>query len=249
MGRKKKDNHYNCIYMFVFPNGKRYVGKAKNFNKRMWGHKHYQKLPVDKAIHKYGVENIKIEILEEDLDDDIILKVETQYIDKYNTLIKNGKGYNLIRESFGGSIYDFLDEDGIKRWEENNRETQKKRRDPKNWDGDKRIKERTIKNSGVGTGGNPVQQSPNTVAINVETLEITKHEGYVRCRNYLENKHINTKYDKNNIRKICKKNEEDINNIRTIGKNEKRYVIVHEEQFNNDEENIIKIIKERFHKK
>ena len=223
MGRKKKENHYNCIYMFVFPNGKRYVGKAKDFNKRMYGHKRYQKLPVDKAINKYGVENIKIEILEEDLDDDIILEVETRYIDKYDTLLKNGKGYNVIRESFGGSVYDFLDEEGIKHWEENNRETQRKRRNLENWDGDKRI-DRRIKKPGVGKGGNPnpIQQSPNVIAINVETLDVTKHEGYVRCRNCLENKHINTKYDKNNIRKVCKKNEEDINNIRTIGKNEKR---------------------------
>lgn len=134
----KKQNYYNCIYMFTFPNGKRYVGKTNNFNRRLKEHKRGNKLPVDKAIEKYGIDNIKIDILEEDLTDDEILEIETFYIDKYDTLIKNNKGYNLIRESFGGSIYNYMNEEQIEEWKIKNKEGKRKLRNPNNWDGDKK---------------------------------------------------------------------------------------------------------------
>ena len=242
----KKQNYYNCIYMFTFPNGKRYVGKTNNFNRRLKEHKRDNKLPVDKAIEKYGIDNIKIDILEEDLTDDEILEIETFYIDKYDTLIKNNKGYNLIRESFGGSIYNYMNEEQIEEWKIKNKEGKRKLRNPNNWDGDKKIDKR-IKEVGVGSGNyKHNQQSPNVVSINVATLEITFHNGYVRCKNYLENKHINTKYDKNNIRKVCKANEQDISKIKSLGKKENRYVIVHEEQFLKDKDLIINIIKQKY---
>ena len=52
--------------MYVFPNGKRYIGKTKKSLNRRKGHQwnRYKYCPLLwKAIQKYGVENIKTEIL------------------------------------------------------------------------------------------------------------------------------------------------------------------------------------------
>ena len=58
------------IYMYTFPNGKRYIGKTHTSLKDRqgginWsGYKHSSVLM--KAVKKYGIENIKQEILFED---------------------------------------------------------------------------------------------------------------------------------------------------------------------------------------
>lgn len=103
------ENHYNCIYMYVNKvNGKRYVGQAKDFNRRHRGHisesrKEHRKeynYPFNKAIRKYGIENFEIIILKENLSTKCLLNLlECYYIKKYNTL-KYGNGYNI---SDGGS--------------------------------------------------------------------------------------------------------------------------------------------------
>lgn len=48
---------------------------------------------IHQAIRKYGIENFKIEILEDNIPDDIVDKKEQNYIKSYNTMSPNG--YNL----------------------------------------------------------------------------------------------------------------------------------------------------------
>lgn len=97
------ENHFNCIYMYINKvNGKRYIGKAKDFNKR---HKQHLKgkLIIDKAIRKYGEENFEIVILEENVETDSQLnELEKLYIKKYDSYRKNGKGYNVADGGTGG---------------------------------------------------------------------------------------------------------------------------------------------------
>ena len=92
------------IYMFTNKtNNKKYIGQAKDFNKRHKTHikKSTNKLPIDCAFNKYGKENFEIVILKENLSTQCLLNFwECYYIEKYNTLINNKNGYNI---SSGGS--------------------------------------------------------------------------------------------------------------------------------------------------
>ena len=97
-------NYYNCIYMYVNKiNGRRYVGQAKDFNRRHKEHKAQSshKTPIDKAFKKYGEENFEIKILAENIPtQEKMNEYEKFFIKRYDTLIKNGMGYNI---SDGGS--------------------------------------------------------------------------------------------------------------------------------------------------
>lgn len=99
-----KENHYNCIYMYVNKiNGRKYVGQAVNFNNRHKEHRSASanETPIDRSFNKYGEENFEIIILKENLQTQCLLNMfEYYYIKKYNTLAKNKKGYNV---SNGGS--------------------------------------------------------------------------------------------------------------------------------------------------
>lgn len=100
---KKVKQHRNCIYMYVnLINEKKYVGQAKDLLRRHSEHmKRKEGQVIDKAIAKYGAENFSLLILKEGLEtQDEINKWETHYIELYDTLTKNGKGYNI---SSGGS--------------------------------------------------------------------------------------------------------------------------------------------------
>ena len=99
-------------------NGKSYIGKSVDIEKRFNEHKKYQSdknKTLYKAIKKYGVENFSFEIIDicgkEELDEK-----EIYYIKKFNTL---GFGYNM---TIGG--------DGGDTWTSNNHkeETNKKRK-------------------------------------------------------------------------------------------------------------------------
>ena len=70
-------NYYNCIYMYTnIINNKKYIGQAKNFNRRHSQHIHSanynnrkdHNLPLHMAIIKYGIENFKINILAENVE-------------------------------------------------------------------------------------------------------------------------------------------------------------------------------------
>lgn len=99
------EKHHWIIYMYTFPNGKRYIGKTRqgslNARKRgtnMVGYKHSKYLYS--AIQKYGVENIKDTILYEgEITDDYADRLEQIYILLFKTNVctfDNPKyGYNL----------------------------------------------------------------------------------------------------------------------------------------------------------
>lgn len=87
---------YN-LYKLSFPNGKIYIGQTNNFTLRMQQHKSaafkgYCRL-VDKAIRKYGWENISKEIILT-CDKDSIDAFEREYIKLLNTT-NHYFGYNL----------------------------------------------------------------------------------------------------------------------------------------------------------
>lgn len=57
------------------------------------------------AIKKYGENNWTLEILEDNIKTEKeALEKETFYIDKHNTLVKFGKGYNIVRHAEGRVI-------------------------------------------------------------------------------------------------------------------------------------------------
>jgi len=93
--------HY--IYLFKFPNGKYYVGRTKNYEGRLAGHKYGSKkrvmLNVHKALNKYGWDNVEKSIIDTaDTLEEAIAK-EYEYIVKYDS-IRNG--YNLTLRTDGG---------------------------------------------------------------------------------------------------------------------------------------------------
>jgi group I intron endonuclease len=92
------------IYIFMFPNGKRYVGQTiRSVEQRMVQHFYDAKrrplFLIDRAIRKYGEDNVKIECsFPVDGEQSYIDAVEDQAIMALNTLVPNG--YNIRR---GGS--------------------------------------------------------------------------------------------------------------------------------------------------
>lgn len=103
---------FNCIYMWRNKaNEKLYVGQAKDFRQRTKIHKrasfnenqkYKYNVPLHSAIRKYGIDNFEICILEKNLNDyDEMNEKEIYYIEKFDTLANNKKGYNIA--SGGGS--------------------------------------------------------------------------------------------------------------------------------------------------
>ena len=64
----KKDFNFSCIYKLTSPSGKIYIGQTQCLYKRF---QDYRKPKANeylmKAILKYGLENITVEILEKDI--------------------------------------------------------------------------------------------------------------------------------------------------------------------------------------
>ena len=117
-------NHYNCIYLYINKiNGHKYVGQAKNFNNRHYGHiseskrKHRKEYnyPFNNAIRKYGIENFEIIILKEDLSTQCLMNFwECYYIEKYNCLTKNN--YNISSGGSNGNPLEGKTEEEIMEW-------------------------------------------------------------------------------------------------------------------------------------
>ena len=97
-------NHFNCIYMYENKiNGKIYIGQARNFNKRHSDHckPSNKDTYIDRALNKYGKENFNIYILIEDLETQEDMNFyESLFIKQYDSLARNGKGYNLTDGGF-----------------------------------------------------------------------------------------------------------------------------------------------------
>lgn len=83
------------VYRHIFPNGKNYIGItcAEPYTRRWRGGSSYQQQPkMWKAICKYGWENIKHEILYENLSQDEANQKEQEMIEYYNSV---SDGYNI----------------------------------------------------------------------------------------------------------------------------------------------------------
>lgn len=90
-----------CVYIHLFPNGKRYVGITSKSPKARWGRgKGYKdrNIPICRAIEKYGWDNIEHIIVATGLAHEESCKMEQDLIKKYKTNISrygNDYGYNL----------------------------------------------------------------------------------------------------------------------------------------------------------
>lgn len=90
--------HKGGIYLFTFPNGKKYVGQTKNFYRRFLSYKHCEdKQPVNYAIKEFGWDSLKIKLLYvfedcREVDRKVLLDLEHYYIEKFDS-IQNG--YNV----------------------------------------------------------------------------------------------------------------------------------------------------------
>lgn len=88
------------IYMITSPSGKSYIGRSLNLKERLNKYKNLlcsEQQGIYHAILKYGWENMTVTILySEDRNisaNDLLNKLEIEFISKYNTLTPNG--YNL----------------------------------------------------------------------------------------------------------------------------------------------------------
>jgi group I intron endonuclease len=103
-----------CIYLITnLVNGKIYVGKSNDPQVRWRDHKKIatggkDKYPteffaVHAALHKYGIDKFKFEIIEEFDSEDESYKAETRWIEFYQSDNKNN-GYNCNKGGKGGII-------------------------------------------------------------------------------------------------------------------------------------------------
>ncbi len=89
-----------CIYMLEAPTGKKYVGQAIDFKKRMRQHRNRHKYKDSRqshlynAVRKYGWKNFKKTILEDGVDPKDLDERERFWIAKYDTY---NNGYNSTR--------------------------------------------------------------------------------------------------------------------------------------------------------
>lgn len=93
-------NEKYCVYKHTCPNGKVYIGITMQGIKRRWGNGHNysrQKL-FNSAIKKYGWDNIKHEVLFENLDETNAKEIEKRLIQEYKSF-DSKYGYNI---SLGG---------------------------------------------------------------------------------------------------------------------------------------------------
>lgn len=90
------------VYKHIFPNGKVYIGITSQRIESRWrnnGAGYKTCVVMWKAIQKYGWENIKHEIIAENLTQEQACQMEIDLIKQYDSTHKD-KGYNI---SFGGS--------------------------------------------------------------------------------------------------------------------------------------------------
>lgn len=84
-----------CVYMHTTPSGKIYIGITRQLVKKRWGNgNRYSTQYFSRAIKKYGWENIKHEVLFENLTEKEAKQKEMELIKKYKSNNKD-YGYNI----------------------------------------------------------------------------------------------------------------------------------------------------------
>lgn len=103
-------NYIYCITNLI--NNKRYVGKTtSSIEERFQEHcrdsvkERCNKRPLYDAMNKYGIDNFKIECLEEVVDNSLLSEREVYWIDKLQTYGSNG--YNATKGGDGKILYDY----------------------------------------------------------------------------------------------------------------------------------------------
>lgn len=94
----KKDFCFSCIYKLTSPSGKIYIGQTKCFQDRMQRYRCGVFNPyMKKAVEKYGLRNITVEILEKDIPLEKLDEREQYYFDTLQPF--NDNGYNICQEA------------------------------------------------------------------------------------------------------------------------------------------------------
>lgn len=88
-------------------NNKIYIGQTivsveERWYKHKWNALNLQKYALHQAMHKYGIENFKIEILTETNSKEDLDRLEKKYIKEYNSFV-NQNGYNMTDGGEGSS--------------------------------------------------------------------------------------------------------------------------------------------------
>ena len=94
---KSRGNQFSCIYMWEnLVNGKKYVGQAQNFRKRMYAYQKGQfNLYIKSEIEEYGLENFEIHILEKDIPFEKLAQITSDNF------------HNLFRKASDKGRYDY----------------------------------------------------------------------------------------------------------------------------------------------
>ena len=104
------------LYRLSFPNGKKYIGiTSRTVQERFNAHCHpsQNRNPCQHAIHKYGKENVKVTILAECNNWELLCLAEFEAIEKYQAFGKNG--YNLTLGGEGNHVIDIYGSERAKR--------------------------------------------------------------------------------------------------------------------------------------
>ena len=87
-------NKRYTIYKLIFPDGRFYIGRTSDFNKRLANHKcNTSDYPVNKAINEFGFENVKVSRLNIGLEYDLAVNIESHLI---SSNILNNKCLNVL---------------------------------------------------------------------------------------------------------------------------------------------------------
>ena len=109
------------MYVYLITNlvnDKKYVGITNDYKKRWANHKcnNDPTMVIAKAIKKYGKDNFKFELIEEDVSLEEIDEKEQYYIDFYQSHVSTGKGYNVSK----GGRYNMNDSKDVRGHYNNN---------------------------------------------------------------------------------------------------------------------------------
>ena len=94
------------VYVLTFPDNRKYIGMTRQPIKRRWKANEYKSKAMKEAISTFGWDNVKKEIIAENLNLEQAGKLEVELIEKYKTLDRN-YGFNTTR---GGDTFNIHSE-------------------------------------------------------------------------------------------------------------------------------------------